>query len=112
MAVKIRLARSGRHELPFYRIVAADHKYARDGKYLEQIGTYDPSKGVEKGVNIDETIALKWLNSGAQYSDTIKSIFKSKGLLEKAKATVFTVKKAKVVSTKSKAKTTTAKKGE
>lgn len=61
MAVKIRLARKGRHELPFYRIVVADSRYARDGRYLDQIGTYDPSKGVANAA-INEEVALKWRN--------------------------------------------------
>lgn len=85
MAVKIRLQREGRHQLPFYRIVAADQRYARDGRYIEQIGTYDPKKGVSSAI-INEEIALKWLKDGAQYSDTIKAIFKEKGLLEKARS--------------------------
>lgn len=102
MAVKIRLSRQGRHELPFYRIVVADSRYARDGRYIEQIGYYDPAKGIENA-HVDEEIALKWLTQGAQYSDTIKGIFSSKGLIAKAKElkSQTTVKKAKVVSTKS-----------
>lgn len=84
MAIKIRLARTGRHELPFYRIVVADSRYARDGKYLEQLGVYDPSKGLTNAT-LDENLTLKWLASGAQYSDTIKAILKEKGILVKAK---------------------------
>ena len=79
MAVKIRLTRIGRHKDPFYRIVAADSRYARDGRYIEQIGYFDPQNGVEKAV-IDEELALKWLNLGAQPSDTVKAVFKAKGL--------------------------------
>ena len=79
MAVKIRLTRIGRHKDPFYRIVAADSRYARDGRYIEQIGYFDPQKGVENA-NIDEELALKWLNLGAQPSDTVKAVFKAKGL--------------------------------
>lgn len=84
MAVKIRLARAGRHEDPFYRIVAADSRYSKDGRYLEQIGYYDPRKNKEDAV-IDENIAIKWLNLGAQYSDTIKAIFIKKDILKKAR---------------------------
>lgn len=102
MAVKIRLTRQGRHELPFYRIVVADSRYARDGRYIEQIGYYDPSKGIASA-HINEESALKWLGQGAQYSETVKGILSSKGLIAKSKElkAANTVKKAKVVSTKS-----------
>ena len=79
MAVKLRLTRIGRHKDPFYRIVAADSRYARDGRIVEQIGYFDPQNGVENAV-IDEELALKWLNKGAQPSDTVKAVFKAKGL--------------------------------
>ena len=82
MSVKIRLTRIGRHKDPFYRIVAADSRYARDGRYIEQIGYFDPDKGVENAI-IDEELALKWLKSGATPSDTVKSIFSRKGLMAK-----------------------------
>ena len=82
MAVKIRLTRIGRHKDPFFRIVAADSRYARDGRYIEQIGYFDPEKGVENAV-IDEELALKWLNMGAQPSDTVKAMFNRKGLVAK-----------------------------
>ena len=79
MAVKIRLTRIGRHKDPFFRIVAADSRYARDGRYIEQIGYFDPEKGVENAV-IDEELALKWLNAGAVPSDTVKAMFNRKGI--------------------------------
>lgn len=101
MAVKIRLARGGRHEKPFYRIVVADSRDARDGRYIEQLGYYDPAKSISEAVIYDE-VALKWLRSGAQYSDTVKAIFSSKGLISKVKGEPSTVKKAKVVSSKAK----------
>ncbi|MBR2505878.1 MAG: 30S ribosomal protein S16 [Bacilli bacterium] len=82
MAVKIRLTKIGRHKDPFYRIVAADSRYARDGRYIEQIGYFDPDKGVENAV-INEELALKWLEKGAQPSDTVKSIFSKKGVIAK-----------------------------
>lgn len=97
MAVKIRLAREGRTHLPFYRIVVADSRYTRDGRYLENLGTYDPKKGIANAT-LNEELTLKWLTAGAQYSDTIKGILTAKGLIVKAKNAV---KKAKVVSTKS-----------
>ena len=79
MAVKIRLTRIGRHKDPFYRIVAADSRFARDGRYIEQIGYFDPEKGVEHAV-IDEELALKWLNNGATPSETVKAMFNRKGI--------------------------------
>lgn len=82
MAVKIRLTRIGRHKDPFYRIVAADSHFARDGRYIEQIGFFDPNKGVENA-SIDEELALKWLEQGATPSDTVKAILNRKGLLAK-----------------------------
>ena len=82
MAVKLRLTRIGRHKDPFFRIVAADSRYARDGRYIEQIGYFDPEKGVEHAV-VDEELALKWLGLGATPSDTVKAILSRKGLLAK-----------------------------
>ena len=82
MSVKIRLTRIGRHKDPFFRIVAADSRFARDGRYIEQIGYFDPDKGVENAV-IDEELALKWLKLGATPSDTVKAMFNRKGLLAK-----------------------------
>lgn len=93
MAVKIRLTRIGRHKDPFYRIVAADSRYARDGRYIEQIGYLDPAKGVENAV-IDEELALKWLAQGATPSDTVRAIFNRKGLLAKNAAKKAPAKKA------------------
>ena len=82
MSVKIRLTRIGRHKDPFYRIVAADSHFTRDGRYIEQIGTYDPAKGI-KGAEINEEIALKWLNDGAQPSDSVRAMLSEKGIMAK-----------------------------
>lgn len=82
MAVKIRLTRIGRHKDPFYRIVAADSHFTRDGRYIEQIGIYDPAKGIE-AAQIDEALALKWLNSGAIPTDSVKSMLSDKGIIAK-----------------------------
>lgn len=82
MAVKIRLTRIGRHKDPFFRIVAADSRYAADGRIIEQIGFFDPSKGIENVV-IDEALALKWLSQGATPSDSVKAMLTSKGLIAK-----------------------------
>ena len=81
--VKIRLTRIGRHKDPIFRIVAADSHYARDGRIIEQIGYYDPAKGIENAV-INEELALKWLNLGAQPSDTVRAILNRKGIMAKA----------------------------
>ena len=83
MAVKIRLTKIGRHKDPFYRIVAADSHFARDGRIIEQIGYFDPDKGVENAV-VDEELALKWLAKGAQPSDTVRAIFNRKGIMAKS----------------------------
>ncbi len=115
MAVKIRLTRIGRHKDPFFRIVAADSRFARDGRYIEQIGYFDPEKGVENAV-IDEELALKWLEQGATPSDTVKAMFNRKGILAKhagAKAPKAPKeKKEKPAAKKPAAKKTAAKKAE
>ncbi len=80
--VKIRLTRIGRHNDPIYRIVAADSHYARDGRIVEQIGTYNPVEGEEKAI-VDEEKALKWLNNGALPSDSVRAIFSRKGIMAK-----------------------------
>lgn len=82
MSVKIRLTRIGRHKDPFYRIVAADSRMPRDGRYIEQIGVYDPKLGIEKA-EINEELALKWLNMGAAPSDSIRAMFSKKGIMSK-----------------------------
>ncbi len=80
MAVSLRLTRMGSKKKPFYRIVAIDSRTQRDGRYIEQIGTYNPLNG-EK--NINEEIALKWLNNGARTSDTVKNILSEEGVMLK-----------------------------
>ena len=82
MAVKIRLTRMGAKKAPFYRIVATDSRKARDGMYIEQIGYYDPMKEPAL-VNIDAEIAKKWLNNGAQPTETVRNLFKANGIIEK-----------------------------
>ncbi|MCK5541918.1 MAG: 30S ribosomal protein S16 [Desulfobacterales bacterium] len=79
MAVKIRLSRKGTKKRPFYRIVAADVEAPRDGKYIENLGTYNPM--VEpNAVTLKEDRIKYWLTEGAKTSDTVKSIFKKQGL--------------------------------
>ena len=85
MAVKLRLKRMGAKQKPFYRIVAADSRFPRDGRFIETIGTYNPIKGAEM-VNIDEEKALKWLNNGAIPTDTVKNILSNAGIMKKYSA--------------------------
>ena len=75
MAVKIRLRRMGAKKAPFYRIVVADSRYPRDGRFIEEIGTYDPTKNPSV-VNVDLEKANKWIANGAQPTDTINKILK------------------------------------
>lgn len=79
MAVKIRLQRHGSKKRPFYRLVAADSRSPRDGRYLEIVGTYNPTTEPAT-VNINEEIAKKWLNEGAQVTDTVKNLFTKAGI--------------------------------
>lgn len=80
MAVKIRLRRMGAKKAPFYRIVVADERYPRDGRFIEEIGYYDPTKEPTV-VNLDADKAKTWLKNGAQPTDTIKVILKKEGVL-------------------------------
>ena len=79
MAVKIRLRRMGQKKAPFYRIVVADSRSPRDGKCIEEIGTYDPTKYPSE-YHVNEELAKKWLANGAQPTDTVARIFKSAGI--------------------------------
>ena len=80
MAVKLRLKRMGAKKRPFYRIVASDARSARDGKSIELIGTYDPLSNPSK-IIINKDLAIKWLNYGAQMTDTVKNLFQGAGIL-------------------------------
>lgn len=82
MAVKIRLKRMGAKKSPFYRIVVADSRSPRDGRFIETVGTYNPVAAPQE-VKIDEELALKWLLTGAKPSDTVKNLFSKQGILEK-----------------------------
>ena len=77
--VKIRLQRQGKKKAPFYHIVVADSKSSRDGKIIEQIGTYDPMKNPAE-YHVDEEAAKKWLANGAQPTETVARIFKTTGI--------------------------------
>jgi ribosomal protein S16 len=79
MAVKIRLKRMGQKKAPFYRVVVADSRSPRDGRFIEEIGIYDPTK--EPSVfKVDEEKAKKWLNNGAQPTEVIGKLFKIAGI--------------------------------
>ena len=75
MAVKIRLRRMGAKKAPFYRVVVADSRYPRDGRFIEEIGTYNPMTDPAT-INIDAEAAKKCLNNGAQPTDTVKGLLK------------------------------------
>ena len=82
MAVKLRLKRMGAKKRPFYRIVAADSRSPRDGRFIEIVGTYNPIMEPAE-VKINEEVALKWLNNGAIPTDTVKNLFSKAGIMEK-----------------------------
>lgn len=82
MSVKIRMKRMGSKKNPFFRIVVADSRSPRDGRQIEQIGTFDPLTQPET-VNIDEDKALDWMSKGAQPSDTVRTLFSKQGILKK-----------------------------
>ena len=81
MAVKIRLTRLGDKKSPFYRVVVTDSRKARDGAYIENIGTYNPLKNPAE-IKVDVELAKKWLSNGAQPTETVKSILQTAGALE------------------------------
>ena len=78
--VKIRLRRLGAKKNPFYRVVVADSRFARDGRFIEEIGTYDPTQEPSL-VQIDAEKAKQWLANGAQPTDTVRGLLKSAGVL-------------------------------
>ena len=79
MAVKIRLKRMGAKKAPFYRIVVADSRSPRDGRFIEELGYYNPCKEPNE-LNINQEAAEKWLGNGAQPTDTVKDLFKKAGI--------------------------------
>ena len=82
MAVKIRLRRMGAHKAPFYRVIVADSRSPRDGRFVEEIGYYNPL--TEPAIiKIDEEKAIKWVKNGAQPTDIVKRLFKKAGIDEK-----------------------------
>ena len=79
MAVKMRLRRMGQKKAPFYRIVVADSRSPRDGRCIEEIGTYDPTKE-PTAYSVNEELAKKWLANGAQPTETVAKILKAAGI--------------------------------
>ena len=79
MAVKIRLRRMGQKNAPFYRIIVADSRSPRDGRFIEEIGTYDPTRDPSV-YKVNEELAKKWLANGAQPTETVSKIFKMAGI--------------------------------
>ena len=80
MAVKIRLRRMGAKKAPFYRIVVADSRYPRDGRFIEEVGTYNPLTE-PAAFNVDAEKFQKWISNGAQPTDTVKRLLKNKGII-------------------------------
>ena len=79
--VKIRLKRMGAHKKPFYRVIVADSRTPRNGKFIEEIGTYDPLKDPAE-IKIDNEAAKRWLANGAQPTDTVRALLKKSGAIE------------------------------
>ncbi len=77
--VKIRLKRLGQKKRPFYRVIVADERSPRDGRFIDEIGTYDPNKEPSE-IKIDAEAAAKWLANGAQPTETVAKLFKSAGI--------------------------------
>ncbi len=100
MAVKLRLRRMGSRKRAFYRIVAADSRYQRDGRFLEIIGYYDPMEKPYR-LHIEQEKVLDWLRKGAQMSDTVKSLLRKEGIVQefnREKASAKSSKKPEKVS--------------
>ena len=80
MAVKIRLRRMGAKKAPFYRVVVADSRYPRNGRFIEEVGTYNPLTDPAT-VNIDTEAVKKWISNGAQPTDTVKALLKKSNII-------------------------------
>ena len=75
------MKRLGKKKAPFYRVVVADSRYPRNGRFIEEIGTYDPMTDDDKQVNIDADAAKKWIGNGAQPTDTVRDLLKKQGII-------------------------------
>ena len=92
MAVKLRLKRMGKKQAPFYRVVVADSRSPRDGKTIDEVGYYDPTKNPAE-IKIDAEKTINWLKNGAQPTDTVRDLLRSAGVLEKFHNSKMTSKK-------------------
>ena len=81
MAVKIRLKRMGQKKAPFYRLIVADSRSPRDGRFIAELGTYDPTKE-PSAFSVNEEEAKKWLSNGAQPTETVNRLFKKAGIVK------------------------------
>ena len=81
MAVKIRLRRMGAKKAPFYRIVVADSRYPRDGRFIEEIGYYNPTSDPAE-LKVDNEKAAQWIKNGAQPTDTVRGLLKKSGAIQ------------------------------
>ena len=111
MAVKLRLKKMGAKQKPFYRIVATDSRASRDGKFIEIVGTYDPLSDPAT-IKVDKKLILKWLNYGAETTDTVRNILKKEGIYKEfidAKAKKTSKKDVKVETKTAAVKKPTAK---
>jgi len=91
VAVKIRLKRMGTKKKPFYRMVVADSRSPRDGRFIEVVGTYNPLKNPAE-VTVKEDLVLDWLSKGAQPSDTVRNILSREGIMQKHHEAKYTKK--------------------
>ena len=85
MSVKIRLARGGAKKKPFYQVVFADGRFPRDGRFIDNLGQYDPKQNPPM-ISLNEDLAIEWLRKGAQPTETVLQILRTSGILAKAKA--------------------------
>ncbi|MBE0503792.1 MAG: 30S ribosomal protein S16 [Desulfuromonadales bacterium] len=85
MSVKIRLARGGAKKKPFYQVVVADGRFPRDGRFIDNLGQYDPKQNPPM-ISLNEELAIDWLRKGAQPTETVLQILRTSGILAKAKA--------------------------
>ncbi|AKP65875.1 MULTISPECIES: 30S ribosomal protein S16 [Lactobacillaceae] len=91
MSVKIRLKRMGSKKRPFYRIVVADSRSPRDGRFIEQVGTYNPVTQ-PASITLKEESIMNWLNNGAQPSDTVKTLLSNAGIMKQYHEAKYTKK--------------------
>ena len=93
MAVKLRLRRMGSKKRPFYRLVAADSRYQRDGRFIETLGQYDPRAKMFK-LNVEKDKIIEWLGNGAQMSETAESLLRKEGIVQEYNLAKIKVKKS------------------